>query len=64
MQIDHNWLTPSAMAKEAGVTREAVTNWIRRGKISFIELPGAIHRRHLVDRRTAPTPGKAGRPKK
>lgn len=63
-QIDDNWITPAALADELGVVRSTVTNWIARNKISFVVLAGASHRRHLVDRRTAPLGGKAGRPKK
>ena len=63
-QLDDNWITPAALAGELGVVNSTVTNWIARNKITFIVLPGAKHKRHLVDRRTAPPTGKAGRPKK
>jgi excisionase family DNA binding protein len=63
-ELDENWITPAALADLLGVGRSTVSSWITREKIRFILLPGATHRRHLVDKRTAPAPGKAGRPKK
>jgi len=63
-KIDENWVTPAALARELSTSTEVITNWIARGRISFIELPSAKYRRHLVDRRTAPEVRKSGRPKK
>lgn len=64
VKLDENWVTPAALADELDVARSTVTSWIRRNQIDYTILSGALVRRHLVDRRTAPekrlvgTPGK------
>lgn len=64
-QLDQNWITPAALAGRLGIPRSTVSSWIHRNRVSFIELPGATHKRYLVDTRTAPpTPLPAGRPRK
>jgi len=63
-ELDSNWVTPAALAEELGIPRSTISSWITRGQITFIKLPGAHHRRHLVDKRTAPIPASVGRPKK
>jgi hypothetical protein len=63
-ELDSNWVTPAALAEEMGIPRSTVSSWISREQIKFIELPGAVHRRHLVDKRTAPIVQSVGRPKK
>jgi IS30 family transposase len=63
-ELDSNWVTPAALAKELGIPRSTISSWITRKQITFIELRGADHRRHLVDKRTAPELQPVGRPKK
>lgn len=63
IKLDENWITPAALADELQVARSAVTNWIKRNQIDYIELPGAMVRRHLVDRRTVPFFSGKGRPR-
>lgn len=63
-ELDSNWVTPAALADEMDIPRSTVRSWISRNKITFVVLPGAKHRRHLVDKRTAPIPQPVGRPKK
>jgi len=63
-ELDSNWITPAALAKELNIPRSTISSWITRNKIKFIELHGATHRRHLVDRTTAPENQPVGRPKK
>lgn len=63
-ELDENWITPAALARDLGTSVATVSNWIKRKKIAYKQLPGAIYRRYLVDRRTAPALGnKGGRPK-
>jgi len=63
IKLDENWVTPAALADELKVARSTVKNWIKRDQIDYIVLPGAIVRRHLVDKRTAPAiKGPFGRP--
>lgn len=64
VKLDENWITPAALADELDVPRVTVSSWIRRNVIDYIVLPGALVRRHLVDRRTAPAKRSAGRPNK
>ena len=64
LKFDNNWVTPAALAKELGVARSTVSSWIFRNQITYKVLPGATHRRHVVDKRTAPIVRAAGRPKK
>lgn len=54
IKLDENWTTPAALAKELGVARSTVSNWITRKQIDYYVLPGANTRRHMVDRRTVP----------
>lgn len=63
-ELDSNWVTPAALAEELGIPRSTISSWISRGDITSIVLPGAKHRRHLVDRRTVPIIQSVGRPKK
>lgn len=64
--IDDNWISPGTLAKELKVTIGAVSNWIIRDQIKYVEIPGATNRHYLVDRRTVPntSPNNAGRPRK
>lgn len=64
VKIDGNWTTPGALAEELGVARSTVSSWIQRNQIDYIVLPGAVMRRHLVDRRTAPALRPVGSPGK
>lgn len=65
VKLDQNWVTPNALAIELGVACSTVTSWIHRNQIDYIVLPGAVIRRHLVDKRTAPAVrGPFGRPVK
>jgi len=63
-ELDSNWVTPAALAKEMGIPRSTISSWITREQIKYVVLPGADHRRHLVDKRTAPDLQPVGRPKK
>lgn len=63
-ELDSNWVTPAMLAAELNVARSTVSSWITREQIKYIVLPGAVHRRHLVDKRTAPIVQPVGRPKK
>ena len=62
-ELDSNWVTPAALAEELGIPRSTISSWITRQQIKFVKLPGARHRRHLVDKRTAPILQPVGRPK-
>lgn len=64
VKLDENWVTPAALADELDVARSTVTSWIRRNQIDYIVLSGAIVRRHMVDRRTAPEKRPVGTPPK
>lgn len=64
IKLDENWITPAALADELTVARSTVTSWIRRNQIDYIILSGALVRRHLVDRRTAPAKKVVGHPSK
>lgn len=63
-ELDSNWVTPAALAKELDIPRSTISSWISREQIKYVVLPGADHRRHLVDKRTAPDIQPVGRPKK
>lgn len=63
VRLDHNWITPSALAAELGIEISTVTNWIARNQIDFIVFPEVKRRKHLVDRRTAPGTSGKGRPR-
>lgn len=63
VKLDENWVTPAAMAAEVGVDRSTVGKWISRNQIDYTVLAGALVRRHLVDRRTAPPSFIKGRPR-
>ena len=61
-KLDLNkWLTQQAMAQETGVSIQAVQNWISRGQIDFITLPGNTT---LVNKNTLKINNKLGRPRK
>lgn len=62
IKLDENWVTPAALADELGVVRSTVTNWIKRNQVDYYVLNGALIRRHLVDRRTAPGKRAVGKP--
>jgi len=62
--LDENWISPSALAKELEIAHTTVTSWINRNQIDYVVLPGALRRRHLVDRRTAPDKKPKGWPRK
>lgn len=62
--LDHNWVSVTVLAGEKEVAPSTVSSWITRGKIDYVVLQGQVHRRHLVDRRTAPVVQKKGRPRK
>jgi hypothetical protein len=64
--IDENFITPARLARELKINVNVVQNWIDRGLIQYITIPGAVNHRYLVDRRTVPntSPNNAGRPKK
>jgi len=64
IQLDENWITPSALADELDIARSTVSGWIRRDQIDYVILSGAKMRRHLVDRRTAPALRPVGAPTK
>ena len=63
-ELDSNWISPAALAEEMNIPRSTVSSWIRRDHIKYVLIPGAKHRRHLVDRRTAPLVQPVGRPRK
>lgn len=63
-ELDSNWVSPAALAEQLGIPRSTVSSWITRDQIRYIEIPGAHHRRHLVDKRTVPGIQPVGRPKK
>jgi IS30 family transposase len=63
-ELDSNWVSPAALAEELGISRSTISSWITREQIKYIIIPGATHRRHLVDKRTAPIVQSVGRPKK
>jgi hypothetical protein len=64
--IDENWITPAGLSRELKIKVNVVQNWIDRGLIEAVTIPGNEKRRYLVDRRTIPhtSPNNAGRPKK
>jgi len=62
--LDENWISPSALAKELEIAHTTVSSWITRNKIDYVVLPGALRRRYLVDRRTAPEKQPKGWPRK
>lgn len=65
VKLDANWVSPASLADALKVARSTVSNWIIRNQIDYIVLPGALVRRHLVDKRTAPAVrGPFGRPLK
>jgi len=48
-QIDsEKWVTQLALADSLGISVQRVHNWIKRGKIDYLTLPGS--RIKLVDR--------------
>lgn len=60
-KIDLNkWVTQKAFAKDQGVTIQAVQNWIRRGQIEILTLPGDTT---LVNKDTLSIDTKKGRPR-
>lgn len=63
-ELDSNWVTPAALAKELGIPRSTVSSWISRNQIDFVELPGAVQKRYLVNRLKAPELKPVGRPSK
>lgn len=65
-KINENYISPSGLAKELGVKVNVIQNWIDRGLIQYVIIPGNEKRRYLVDRRSVPatSPKNAGRPKK
>lgn len=63
VKLDENWITPTALAAEQGVDPSTVSKWISRNQIHYTVLHGALVRRHLVDRRTAPQGFVKGRPR-
>ena len=64
VKLDDNWLIPAALAAELRIARTTVSSWIRRNKIDYVRLPGALTRGYMVDRRTAPKVRPIGRPSK
>ncbi len=61
-ELDSNWVTPAALAKELNIPRSTVSSWITRKQIDFVELPGAIQKRYLVNRLKTPELKSVGRP--
>ncbi len=61
-ELDSNWVTPAALAKELDIPRSTISSWITRKQIEFVELPGAIQKRYLVNRLNVPELKKVGRP--
>jgi len=61
-ELDSNWVTPAALAKELKIPRSTVSSWITRKQIDFVELPGAIQKRYLVNRLKTPELKTVGRP--
>jgi hypothetical protein len=61
-ELDSNWVTPAALAKELKIPRSTVSSWITRKQIDFVELPGAIQKRYLVNRLKTPEQKSVGRP--
>jgi predicted site-specific integrase-resolvase len=54
------WVTQHELAKREGVSIQAVQNWIRRGQIDTITLPGNTT---LVNKDTLTIDTKKGRPR-
>jgi len=61
-ELDSNWVTPAALAKELDIPRSTVSSWITRKQIEFVVLPGAVQKRYLVNRLNVPELKKVGRP--
>jgi hypothetical protein len=61
-ELDSNWVTPAALAKELKIPRSTISSWIARKQIDFVELPGAVQKRYLVSRLNTPELKKVGRP--
>lgn len=61
-ELDSNWVTPAALAKELKIPRSTVSSWISRKQIDYVELPGAIQKRYLVNRLNPPAQKLVGRP--
>jgi hypothetical protein len=61
-ELDSNWVTPAALAKELKIPRSTISSWITRKQIDYVELPGAIQKRYLVNRLNIPEFKKVGRP--
>lgn len=64
VRLDENWVAPSVLAEELDVAPSTVSGWVIRNQIDYYVIPGLQRRRHLVDRRTAPTTRQRGQPKK
>lgn len=60
IKLDENWVTVTVLAEERGIAPQTVSGWIRRNRIDYVRLPGALRRGYLVDRRTAPPIGSVG----
>lgn len=61
-ELDSNWVTPAALAKELKIPRSTISSWITRKQIDFVELPGALQKRYLVNRLKTPALKPVGRP--